>query len=76
MRKSGLGCALVLAASTEAHTRGAKEIFLEVAVNNAADGALYAGVGFLAVGRRAGYYRDNAEAIDAMILRARLPLAH
>ncbi len=76
MGTSGLGCALVLAASTEAHTRGAKEIFLEVAVNKAAAGTLYAGAGFFAAGRRAGYYRDNAEAIDAMILRARLPLAH
>lgn len=76
MRRSGLGRALVLAASAEAHRRGAKEIFLEVAGNNAAAGALYAGIGFSVVGRRAGYYHDDLQAIDAMIMRARLPLAH
>ena len=76
MRRSGLGRTLVLAASAEAHARGAKEIFLEVAGNNAAAGALYAGIGFSVAGRRARYYHDNLQAIDAMIMRARLPLTH
>ncbi len=76
MRRLGLARALVLAASAKEHARGAKEIFLEVAGNNAAAGALYDRLGFMAVGRRAGYYRDNVQAFDAVILRARLPLAH
>lgn len=75
-RRSGLGRALVLAASAAAHTRGAREIFLEVAGNNAAAGALYSGIGFSVAGRRVGYYHDNLQAIDAMIMRACLPLSH
>ncbi len=75
-RRSGLARALVLAASAEAHARGATNIFLEVGSNNAAAEKLYTGIGFSAAGRRPRYYRDNSQAIDAVIMRASLPLAH
>jgi len=73
-RRSGLARALIFASATEAHALGAKEMFLEVEVNNDAAYSLYFGMGFLAAGKRAGYYRDDADVSDAMILRAGLPL--
>ncbi len=76
MRRSGLARALVRVAAIEVHALGAKEIFLEVAANNVAAQALYSGIGFLAAGKRLGYYQDDIEARDAMILRASLPLVH
>ena len=76
MRRTGLARALVLAASAEAHSRGAVEIFLEVADNNAAAAALYSSMGFSVAGERMRYYRDGTNAMDAKIMRASLPLAH
>lgn len=73
-RRAGLARALVFASATEACVMGAKQMFLEVAVNNHAAHSLYCGIGFLAAGKRAGYYRDDADVSDAMVLRADLPL--
>ena len=75
-RRTGAARALVLAAAAEAHQRGASEMFLEVAANNAPALALYASLGFAAVGRRKGYYVRGASAVDAITLRAALPLAN
>ena len=75
-RRSGLGRTLVLAAVSEAEQRGARAIFLEVDVANSAARSLYEKLGFVAVGRRAGYYRNSPlAASDALTLRADLPLA-
>lgn len=53
--------------------RGAETLFLEVAEDNAAARALYAGAGFAMAGRRRGYYpRRNGAAADALILRRAL----
>lgn len=76
MRRTGLARALILAASAEAHDRGALEIFLEVASNNGAAAALYCSMGFAVAGGRSRYYPDNRNAMDARIMRAGLPLAH
>jgi len=46
------------------------QLFLEVGADNAAARALYAGLGFHAVGRRAKYYADGS---DAVVLRRDLP---
>jgi ribosomal-protein-alanine N-acetyltransferase len=67
--RRGLGRALLRAAQLEAAKRRARSMFLEVAERNAAARALYAGEGFVAVGRRRGYY---AAAGDALILCAPL----
>ena len=75
-RRNGLARALVLAAAAEAHGAGASKIFLEVASDNAAAAALYSSIGFSGVGGRPRYYRDKTNAMDAMIMRARLPLTH
>jgi ribosomal-protein-alanine N-acetyltransferase len=74
-RRSGLARALVETAGGEAHRRGAKRMFLEVAADNLAARTLYAGAGFAAVGGRPAYYiRSEGPAADAVILSAALPL--
>jgi [ribosomal protein S18]-alanine N-acetyltransferase len=73
-RRSGLARALVHAARAEAHRRGARRMFLEVAADNEAALALYGGAGFTPVGRRRHYYtRAIDRAADAVILSAELP---
>ena len=68
-RRSGLARALLQAAGEEAHRRGARRMFLEVADDNAAALALYAQAGFAASGRRPGYYtRMSGHPSDALIL--------
>ena len=75
-RRHGTGAALVRAAANEAMARDASQIFLEVALGNAAARALYAGLGFVAVGQRKGYYASGPDKPeDALILRSKLPLS-
>lgn len=68
-RHAGLGRRLTGAAMAEAARRGAAAMLLEVACDNLAALALYAGCGFAAVGRRRGYYPGGG---DALVLRAGL----
>ena len=69
-RRRGLGRALVAAFEAEAAARGAAEVLLEVAATNHAARALYARLGYVAVGRRPGYYRRaGAPPVDALVLR-------
>jgi len=68
-RRRGVGRALVEASAGAAAAAGARAVFLEVAADNAAALALYAGAGFVAVGRRRGYYARGASRIDAVVLR-------
>ena len=70
-RGRGLGRALVTAAARHAVAMGANAFFLEVEEGNAPALALYAGLGFLQVGRRSGYYEGR----DARLLKAALPLS-
>ncbi len=66
LRRRGLGGALLATAMAGAVARGAAAMFLEVSAGNAAARALYAGAGFIEVGRRRRYYPDGA---DALVLR-------
>lgn len=66
-RRHGLGGALLGAALREARDRGARAVFLEVSEVNQAARGLYAGAGFVEVGRRRRYYADGT---DALVLRA------
>ncbi|MBV8913875.1 MAG: GNAT family N-acetyltransferase [Acetobacteraceae bacterium] len=66
-QRRGLGRRLLEQAMRTAGARGARCMLLEVAEANTAARALYAGTGFLEVGRRRRYYRDGS---DALILRA------
>jgi ribosomal-protein-alanine N-acetyltransferase len=75
VRRRGLARTLLTAAGGRAHGLGAREIFLEVAEDNSAALALYRAAGFVIIGRRAKYYRRaNGTALDAVMLRATLPL--
>ena len=73
-RRGGFGRALVRAAADESRRRGAHEMFLEVAADNDAAIRLYEGLGFAEVGRRQKYYVRPGESVDALVMRAGLPL--
>lgn len=62
-RRRGAGAALLAAAATRAAAAGAGRLFLEVAEANAAARALYAGAGFVEVGKRRGYYGPGRHAL-------------
>lgn len=66
--RRGIGRALVEEVLARLAARGVRAVFLEVRASNTAARALYAGVGFREVGRRARYYRRPVE--DAIVLRA------
>lgn len=68
-RRGGIGHALVAALIGAARQRGGSALLLEMAEDNAAAAALYAGHGFVAIGRRARYYRRGRRAVDAVVLR-------
>ncbi|MGV8930128.1 MAG: GNAT family N-acetyltransferase [Brevundimonas sp.] len=75
-RRQGVGARLVARGAEEATAWGATRLFLEVADDNAAGLALYAGAGFVEAGRRPGYYaRPDGTRRDALILALNLPLA-
>lgn len=71
-RRRGAGTALLTATAEEARRRGARALVLEVAVDNKAAAALYAAHGFVAIGRRADYYRRGRRLVDALVLRLSL----
>lgn len=64
LQRLGVARALLQAGLHGLAERGAKACFLEVAEDNAAALALYAGYGFSEVGRRPGYYGPNGHARD------------
>lgn len=65
-RHLGVGRKLLAEALLKATEQGAASSLLEVRAGNQAALALYYGLGFVAVGLRAGYYADNQE--DALLL--------
>ena len=68
-QRRGIGRRLVEELCRAAARRGARRIYLEVAEDNLAARALYAGLGFKENGRRRGYYvRTDAPAGDAINL--------
>jgi len=71
-RRQGLGRELLRRFVDDARRLGAEQIFLEVRVSNAAAIALYAGEGFVPVGRRECYYPPLGEGAireDALVMR-------
>jgi ribosomal-protein-alanine N-acetyltransferase len=66
-RGASLGGRLLDAGISEARSRGAHEIFLEVRESNVAALDLYRSRGFEAIARRKKYYRTPVE--DALVLR-------
>lgn len=62
-RRQGLATRMMRQVMTEAAGRGAKRLFLEVSVNNAAALPLYRRLRFVEVGRRRHYYSDHSDAL-------------
>jgi ribosomal-protein-alanine N-acetyltransferase len=74
-RRRGIAQDLLKAAIAEARQRGLPSLVLEVATDNDAASALYAGLGFTPVGRRPRYYRRPDGRADAFILRLSVAVA-
>jgi ribosomal-protein-alanine N-acetyltransferase len=70
-RGRGVGRALLDDALRALHRSGARRVFLEVRVSNAAAQRLYQSRGFQSIGRRPAYYRQPTE--DALVLARGLP---
>ena len=66
-RRRGIARQLVAALVTEARSRGAREAFLEVRVDNEAARQLYAAEGFAELAVRRGYYDGGR--VDAVVMR-------
>jgi ribosomal-protein-alanine N-acetyltransferase len=71
-RRRGAGAALLATITTEARRRGSRALVLEVAEDNPAAAALYVAHGFVAIGRRAHYYRRGRQFVDALVLQLHL----
>ena len=70
MRRQGVGSSLCRAVIEWAREEGAGKILLEVRAGSAGAVRLYGGLGFVAMGRRPGYYHNPAE--DAVLMRCGL----
>ncbi|HEY8591102.1 MAG TPA: ribosomal protein S18-alanine N-acetyltransferase [Naasia sp.] len=70
LRGRGLGRVLVRALLDEAERKGVTSVFLEVRADNAVAQALYASMGFEALGVRPRYYKGG---IDAVTMRRTAP---
>jgi ribosomal-protein-alanine N-acetyltransferase len=70
-RGKGLGRVLLTHAVEELRKIGVASLFLEVGVRNVPAIGLYRMMGFVACGKRKGYYEENAEAggSDATVMR-------
>lgn len=66
-RGRGLGRALLRALLAEAVARGAREVLLEVRVDNPVAEGLYASEGFVELARRPRYYQPDG--VDAVVMR-------
>jgi len=70
LRRQGLGSALCRAVMEWSRREGAASIALEVRAGSAEAVRLYGGLGFVAAGRRPGYYHDPPE--DAVLMHCAL----
>jgi ribosomal-protein-alanine N-acetyltransferase len=68
-RRRGVGRQLLDRAIGSCRSDGVRQIHLEVRACNAAATQLYAGAGFIAIGRRSAYYHgSNSESFDAITM--------
>jgi len=71
-RGKGVGKALLGESLRQAANAGARKMFLEVGADNASAIALYSRLGFVKVGKRAGYYRRADAPAPAIVMRKNL----
>lgn len=62
-RRCGTGTQMIEKLLTEARSRGAKKVFLEVRVSNAAAMGMYLKCGFVGVYARSRYYSDGEDCL-------------
>jgi [ribosomal protein S18]-alanine N-acetyltransferase len=75
-RRRGVARRLLERFAALARERGVRVMHLEVAADNDAARGLYAVCGYAEVGRRSGYYRDQAgRSVPAVLLSRFLPVA-
>ena len=70
LRRQGVGSSLCRAVMEWAREEGAGKMLLEVRAGSAGAVRLYGGLGFVATGRRPGYYHNPVE--DAVLMRCGL----
>ncbi len=70
-RHTGIGRSMIQRLIDGARARGARRVFLEVRVDNEVAQRLYRSFGFVAIGRRRGYYQPDG--VDALTMRLELP---
>jgi len=68
-RRRGVGAALLGEVIARSRGQGARQLFLEVGVDNPGARSLYSQAGFIEVGRRAAYYQRPTGFADALVLR-------
>lgn len=74
LQSRGIGKLLLEGLKRAAARSGARRLFLEVAADNAAAGALYSAAGFERIGTRERYYNRGAgQAADALTFAVSLP---
>jgi ribosomal-protein-alanine N-acetyltransferase len=66
-RRNGLGRTVMNAMLSEARSRGAREVFLEVRADNPGARHLYEGLGFEQISVRKKYYQPDG--VDAVVMR-------
>ncbi len=71
-RGRGQAAAVLNAATAELRRSGQRQLFLEVAEDNASARALYDRLGFQPIGRRPGYYRRADGRVAAVTYELRL----
>lgn len=69
-RGRGIGRALLTRLVAEAHSRGAREVLLEVRADNPVAQSLYSSLGFEAIAVRPHYYQPDD--VDAVVMRVAL----
>jgi ribosomal-protein-alanine acetyltransferase len=71
-RRKGIAALLMQSAMQRLRDRGVTQIFLEVAANNGPALALYESLNFTRAGVRKGYYEEQDERIDAVLMQLRM----
>lgn len=72
-RRRGVGLALLTAMTRVAAVRGARNVYLEVGIDNGPARALYSKAGYVIIGRRPDYYRNSGgKRVTALVLRQSL----
>lgn len=68
-RRSGIAGAMLRRLADDLRGIGVEAVFLEVSEDNDAAKAAYLAAGYAEIGRRRGYYRTDAGARDALIMK-------